>query len=297
MKDPYETLGVPKTASAEEIKKAYLRLAKKLHPDLNPGDKNAEERFKEISSANDFLSDPERRRRYDAGEIDATGAERPQHRFYRDYAGASGHQYESQSAYADFGDDDIFAELLKRRAQEARRARGADLRYRLDVDFLDAVNGAQKEIVLPQGGVLTVTIPAGIEEGQILRLRGKGAPAPGEGEAGDALIEISIRPHRFFTREGDDIFLDLPITITEAALGAEVKAPTPGGKVLLKIPKGSNAGTVLRLKGKGVSRADRRGDELVRLKVMMPTQPEPELEAFLSGWKPATPYDPRQDME
>ena len=125
MKDPYETLGVPRTASPDEIKKAYLRLAKKLHPDLNPGDKSAEERFKEISSANDFLSDPERRRRYDAGEIDATGAERPRHRFYRDYAGASGHQYESQSAYADFGDDDIFAELLKRRAQEARRAHSA----------------------------------------------------------------------------------------------------------------------------------------------------------------------------
>ena len=111
------------------------------------------------------------------------------------------------------------------------------------------------------------------------------------------MIEISIRPHRFFMREGDDIHLDLPITITEAALGAEVKAPTPSGKVLLKIPKGSNAGTVLRLKGKGVARGDRRGDELVRLKVMMPTQPEPELEAFLSGWKPAAPYDPRQDME
>jgi DnaJ-class molecular chaperone len=296
MKDPYETLGVPKTASPEEIKKAYLRLAKKLHPDLNPGDKNAEERFKEVSSANDFLADPERRRRYDAGEIDATGAERPRRQFYRDYADASG-QYESQAAYADYLDDDIFAELLKRRAQEARRARGADVRYRLDVDFLDAVNGAQKEIVLPQGGALNVTIPAGIEDGQILRLRGKGAPSPGEGEAGDALIEISIRPHRFFTREGDDIHLDLPITITEAALGAEVKTPTPSGKVLLKIPKGSNAGTVLRLKGKGVARGDRRGDEFVRLKVMMPTQPEPELEAFLSGWKPSAPYDPRQDME
>ncbi len=297
MKDPYETLGLAKTASPEEIKKAYLRLAKKLHPDLNPGDKHAEEKFKEVSSANDFLSDPERRRRYDAGEIDATGAERPQHRYYRDYAGAAGHPYETQSGYADFADDDIFAELLRRRAQEARRARGADLHYRLEVDFLDAVNGARKEITLPQGGVLDVAIPAGIEEGQVLRLRGKGAPSPGEGEAGDALIEISIHPHRFFTREGDDIHLELPITISEAALGAEVRTPTPSGKVLLKIPKGSNTGTILRLKGKGVSRAGKKGDELVKLKVMMPAQPDPALEAFLSSWKPETRYDPRQDME
>ncbi|MEK4034847.1 DnaJ C-terminal domain-containing protein [Methylocystis sp. IM3] len=297
MKDPYETLGVPKTASPEDIKKAYLRLAKKLHPDLNPGDKTAEEKFKEVSSANDFLSDPDRRRRYDAGEIDATGAERPQHRYYRDYAGASGHQYETQSGYADFAEDEIFAELLRRRAQEARRARGADLHYRLEIDFLDAVNGAKKEIVLPQGGALDVTIPAGIEDGQVLRLRGKGAPAPREGEAGDALIEISIRPHRFFSREGDDIHLELPITITEAALGAEVKTPTPSGKVFLKIPKGSNTGTVLRLKGKGVAHGGRKGDELVRLKVMVPAQPESELEAFLSSWKPATRYDPRQDLE
>jgi DnaJ-class molecular chaperone len=297
MKDPYETLGVPKTATPEEIKKAYLRLAKKLHPDLNPGDKGAEEKFKDVSSANDFLSDAERRRRYDAGEIDASGVERPQRRYYRDYADATGHPYESQGAYADFTDNDVFAELLRRRAQEARRARGADLQYRLDVDFLDAVNGATKEIVLPQGGALHVTIPAGIEDGQTLRLRGKGAPAPGEGEAGDALIEISIRPHRFFSREGDDIHLDLPITIAEAALGAEVKAPTVSGKVILKIPKGSNSGAVLRLKGKGVARGDRRGDQMVKLKVMMPTTTEPELDAFLSGWKPSTDYDPRRDME
>jgi DnaJ-class molecular chaperone len=298
MKDPYETLGVSKTATAEEIKKAYLRLAKKLHPDLNPGDKRAEEKFKEVSSANDFLSDPERRRRYDAGEIDAAGVEKPTQKFYKDYAGASGNSYENEAAYADFADtDSFFADLLRRRAQQARSVRGADQLYRLEIDFLDAINGAKKEIFLPQGGRLDVAIPAGIEEGQTLRLKGKGAPSPGEGEAGDALIEISIRPHAFFTREGNDIRLDLPVTVTEAALGAEVKTPTPGGFVLLKIPKGSNAGTVLRLKGKGVLRGEKRGDELVRLQVMLPTQPEPELEAFLAGWKPANPYDPRRGME
>jgi DnaJ-class molecular chaperone len=298
MKDPYETLGVAKTATPEEIKKTYLRLAKKLHPDLNPGDTHAEERFKEVSAANDFLSDPERRRRYDAGEIDATGAEKPQHRYYRDYASASGHPYESQAGYADYADsDDIFAELLRRRAQEARRARGADLHYRLDVDFLDAVNGAKKELLLPQGGALQVTIPAGIEDGQTLRLRGKGAPSPGEGEPGDALIEVSVRPHKFFIRQGDDILLELPITISEAALGGEVKAPMPSGGVLLKIPKGSNTGSTLRLKGKGVARGERRGDGLVKLKIMMPTKSEPELDAFLATWKPQSDYDPRRDME
>jgi DnaJ-class molecular chaperone len=298
MKDPYETLGVAKTATPEEIKKAYLRLAKKFHPDLNPGDKHVEEKFKEVSSANDFLSDPERRRRYDAGEIDAAGVEKPQHRFYKDYAEASGHPYETQSAYADFADaDNFFADLLRRRTHEGRRARGADQQYRLEIEFLEAVNGAKREIALPQGGRLHVTIPAGIEAGQTLRLKGKGAPSPGEGEAGDAFIEISVRPHPFFSRDGDDIRLDLPVSVIEAALGAEVKAPTPSGHVLLKIPKGSNTGTVLRLKGKGVSRGERRGDELVRLQVMMPTQPEPELEVFLSSWRPATRYDPRREME
>ena len=158
MKDPYETLGVAKTATPEEIKKAYLRLAKKFHPDLNPGDKHVEEKFKEVSSANDFLSDPDKRRRYDAGEIDAAGVEKPQHRFYKDYAEASGHPYETQSAYADFADaDNFFADLLRRRTHEGRRARGADQQYRLEIDFLEAVNGAKKEIALPQGGRLDVT--------------------------------------------------------------------------------------------------------------------------------------------
>ena len=298
MRDPYEILGVPKSSTAEEIKKAYLRLAKKLHPDLNPGDKHAEEKFKEVSNAHEFLSDPDRRRRYDAEEIDAAGVEQPQRRYYRDYAQGAGRPYESQSAYADFAEsDDFLAELLRRQAREARRARGADLHYKLEVDFMDAVNGATKEIAFPQGGGLRVTIPAGIEDGRVLRLRGRGAPASGEGEAGDALIEIAVRSHRLFTRQGDDIHLELPITVTEAVLGAEVKTPTPTGDVLLKIPKGSNAGAILRLKGRGVARNGHRGDELVTLKVMTPTHPEPELEAFLAQWKPVHAYDPRREME
>ena len=233
MKDPYQILGVAPTASAEEIRNAYRKLAKKLHPDLNPGNKHAEDQFKEVAAANDLLSDPEKRRRYDAGEIDASGAEKAPHpKYYRDYAGASGaHPYESQSGYADFaGADDLFAELLRRGAEQARRAPGADLHYGLAIGFLDAVNGAKKVITLPHGGTLHVTIPPGIEDGQILRLRGKGAPSRGEGEPGDALVEISIDPHRFFSRQGDDIHIDLPdhVAGSRARRGGQGADDQPG---------------------------------------------------------------------
>ena len=299
MRDPYEILGVAKTATADDIRKAYRKLAKKLHPDLNPGDKRAEEQFKEVAAANDLLSDPDKRRRFDAGEIDASGAEKapPNARYYRDYAGETGHPYEGRGAYGDFAQgDDMFAELLRRAAEQARRRPGADLHYELQVEFLDAANGATRTITLPGGGTLQVTIPGGVEDGQILRLRGKGAPSPGEGEPGDALVQIVVRPHRFFTREGDNILLDLPVTVKEAALGAEVRAPTTTGSVMLKIPKRSNTGDMLRLRGKGVKKRDGAGDELVKLKVMMPAEAEPELETFLAGWTPGSNYDPRKEM-
>ncbi len=156
------------------------------------------------------------------------------------------------------------------------------------------MTGASKVVTLPHGGTLHVAIPPGIEEGQSLRLKGKGAPAPGEGPPGDARVEVSIRPHRFFTREGDDIYLDLPVTPKEAALGAELRAPTPTGAVLLKIPKGSNTGSKLRLKGKGVQRPGAPGDEFVRLKVALPPKPDKALNEFLENWTPD--YDPRKDM-
>ena len=170
--------------------------------------------------------------------------------------------------------------------------------YRLPIDFLDAVNGASRRLTMPGGGSLDVTIPAGVQEGQILRLRGKGAPSPGEGPPGDALIEISVRPHRFFTRQDDDIHVELPVTLAEAALGGRVRAPTPTGPVMVTVPKGSNTGTTLRLKGKGVARrGGGHGDELVKLRVMLPTEPDPQLEAFLSSWQPGKTYDPRRDMQ
>jgi DnaJ-class molecular chaperone len=300
MKDPYDVLGVAKTATADEIRKAYRQLAKKLHPDLNPGDKHAEERFKEVSVANDLLSDPDKRKRYDAGEIDASGAEKapPQGRYYREYAaGGGGHPYENAQGYADYAEaDDLFAELLRRRAEQTRRMPGADLHYELAVPFLDAVNGVSRTITLPEGGTLQVTIPPGVEDGQILRLRGKGAPSPGEGPPGDALVQIVVEPHRFFTREGDNILVEVPITVKEAALGGEIRTPTTTGSVMLKIPKGSSSGDTLRLKGKGAKTRSGAGDELVRLKIVMPKTPDADLDAFLKTWTPPASYDPRKDM-
>lgn len=301
VKDPYEILGVTRAAAPDEVQKAYRRLAKKLHPDLNPGNTQAEAHFKEVAGAYDLLSDPEKRRRFDSGEIDASGSERPRERYYKDFAAeaAAGHPYENPSGYADFAQtDDFLAELLRRQTQQARRAPGADLHYRLSIEFLDAVNGANKRLTLPEGGSIDVTIPPGIQEGQILRLRGKGATSLGDGARGDALVEISIKPHRFFTQHGDDIHIELPVTLAEAVLGARVKVPTPTGPVILTVPKGSNTGAVLRLKGKGIPRrGGGHGDELVKLKVMLPTEPNPELETFLSTWSPGTNYDPRRDMQ
>jgi DnaJ-class molecular chaperone len=300
LKDPYETLGVERSASSDALQKAYRRLAKKLHPDLNPGDKESEERFKEVSAAYDLLSDPEKRARFDRGEIDATGAETPRQRFYKDFASEApaGSPYENYSGFADFAvSDDILSELLRRRADVHVRARGADVRYHLPIEFLEAVTGAVKRLTLPDGGTLDVTIPAGMHDGQVLRLRGKGRPGIGEGEPGDALVEVAIKPHPLFTREGNDVHLDLPVTLSEAVLGARVNVPTPTGTVTMTVPKGSNTGTVLRLRGKGVLRRDGgHGDELVRLKVMLPEKPDPELEAFAAGWQGGKTYDPRRDM-
>ena len=222
--DPYELLGVAKTAIEDEIRKAYRKLAKELHPDLNPGDAGAEERFKEVTAAYDLLSDKDKRARYDKGEIDASGAERAYEHFYRRYAEADGGgRYASNSGFEDFsGMSDLFSELFARRGGgqgTAFRARGSDLRFSLQVSFLDAANGATRRIVLPEGGTLDLAIPAGTRDGAVLRLKEKGAPGLGGGPPGDALVAIAVADHPVFRREGDDIVLDLPVTIDEAALG------------------------------------------------------------------------------
>jgi DnaJ-class molecular chaperone len=296
--DPYETLGVKKDASAEEIQKAYRALAKKLHPDLNPGNKQAEESFKNVSSAYALLSDPDKRARFDRGEIDASGAERPRYRSYRDFADSEGGSpYTSGAGFADFGEsDDILSEIFSRGgARGSFRMRGQDALYRLRLDLLDAVNGGKQQITLPDGAVLDVSIPAGTREGQVLRLRGKGGPGIGGGPPGDALVQIEVAPHPLFTRDGDDIRVELPVSLGEAVQGANVTVPTPTGPVNMSVPNWSNTGRVLRLRGRGVLRPDgTRGDEYVTLKVMLPDKPDPELEKLIAEWPGAKAYNPRQ---
>ncbi len=297
-RDPYEVLGVQRSASAADIQKEYRKLAKKLHPDLNPGDAEAEEKFKEVASAYDLLSDPDKRKRYDNGEIDASGAERPPQQFYRHYAGGpEAHTYANESGYADFLDEDVLASIL-RGARRSRPMPARDIRYHLPVDFLTAVNGGTARVGLPDGSTLDVAIPPGARDGQILRLRGKGELGEGGGEPGDGLVEIETLPHRFFTRDGDDIHLTLPVSLSEAVLGGEVTVPTPTGAVSMKLPKGANSGAKLRLKGKGAARADgTRGDEYVTLKVMLPDKIDPELESFVANWPAGKAQNPRAGME
>jgi DnaJ-class molecular chaperone len=290
--DPYTILGVKRDAAQEDIQKAYRRMAKKYHPDINPGNAKAESQFKEIAGAYDLLSDASKRKRFDDGEIDAQGVDRPRQRPYRDYADSSSNPYTSRAGFSDFeGADELFSEIFGRSGRGRNpniKARGQDLQYRLTIDFLDAVNGARTQMALPGGSTLEVTIPPGVHAGQTLRLRGKGQVGQGGGPAGDALVEIEVRPHRVFTRKGDDIFVDLPISLTDAVLGGKISVPTPSGFVQMTVPKWANSGTVLRLKGKGArGRADGYGDEYVTLKLTLPDAPDPELERFVAQWTPA----------
>jgi DnaJ-class molecular chaperone len=302
MKSPYDILGISPGSSDDDIQRAYRALAKKYHPDLHPDDKDAEERFKELSAAYSLLSDPEKRAQFDRGEIDASGAEQRERSFYRAYADAN-----DRGKYSPFGADgeegfsaeDIFAEVFGQAARgdaHARfRMRGADVTYSLRCPFLDAVNGATTRISLPDGKSLDVVIPKGTRDRQTLRLKGQGMPGIGGGSAGDAFVEIHIEPHAYFQRKDNNIHVEVPVTLSEAVLGGKIRVPTIDGNVSLTVPPGSNTGTSLRLRGKGVfsGQGGARGDQYVKLIVVLPDEPDEELAEFLKRWSPSRPYDVR----
>jgi len=286
MKDPYDILGVARTASADDIKKAYRRLARELHPDNNQGTSRAEERFKDLSVAYDLLSDATKRGRYDRGEIDAHG-----HPATRrgPFASGAGRRPRSRSA---------FEEFFKRR--DARQNAnvtidGSNVSYSLKVAFLEAAKGANKHVTMTNGKRLAVTIPPGTRSGQVLRLKGQGMDGIGGGKDGAALVEILVEPDPLFVLDGDDIHLEFPVSLPEAILGARLEVPTIHGAVHLTVPEGSNSGTRLRLKGKGIDnpKTKVRGNQYVTLKVVLPKKIDKELTEFIREWSGDNDYDVR----
>jgi DnaJ-class molecular chaperone len=300
---PYQVLGVAPGAGADDIRKAYRKLAKQFHPDLNPGKPEAEARFKSVSAAYDILSDPEKKGRYDRGEIDETGAERPRYSYRPHAEGAQGRKYAPDGEVNIEDLDDLFAMFGQRGRSRSGGGRqgfampGQDSLYALTVELAEAATGGTRRLSLAQDQWLDVTIPAGIADGQVLRLKGKGQPGLGGGPPGDALIEVHIAPHPFLHRDGDHIRLELPVSLAEAVLGARVTVPTVTGPVTMTIPKGSDSGAQLRLRGKGVQRKGHEGDQYVTLKIVIGDAGDAELAKFLEGWSTAHPADPRHGMD
>jgi DnaJ-class molecular chaperone len=287
MKDPYDILGVERSADDAAIRSAYRKLAKKFHPDVNPGKADAAARFGEISSAYDLLSDKDKRARFDRGEIDAEGHEVPPARAY--YRDATGH--EAYGGSSGFSQEDLESYFSQAFGAGGRRSdwgasgnprRGRDMQYSLTVSFVDAAIGTQRRLTLPEGKTLDVRIPAGTEDGHVLRLRGQGGAGWNGAPAGDALIEIAVAPDPRFHRDGDDIVTDVAVSLKEAVLGASLEVPTVHGPVRLSVPAGSGTGTRLRLRGKGI----RQGHQFVQLQVVVPPGDEPELAEFLRNWTP-----------
>ena len=308
--DLYQRLGIKRGASEAEIKKAYRSLAKQLHPDRNTDNPKAAERFAQVTQAYDLLSDKDKRARYDRGEIDEDG--NPKSPFGAGFGGySSGGARPGQSGPEGFPGgfeggntadlSDLFEGLFgaaaaaRGRRPGTRNAapsgfrprtrgpqKGADIAYRLKVPLIDAATLAPQRITLADGKTIDLKLPKGLEDGTRIRLTGKGEP--GRGGPGDAIVTISVAPHPFYTRDNDDIRLNLPVTLSEAVLGAKVKVPTPDGPVMLTIPKGSSSGRVLRLKGRGFTgKAGKRGDQLVTIHIDLPAG-DAELEAFAGRW-------------
>jgi DnaJ-class molecular chaperone len=317
MRDPYEVLGLAKTASAAEIKSTYRRLAKKYHPDQSKEAK-AKEKFAEIGSAYEIVGDEKKRGAFDRGEIDAEG--KPRNQGFEGFAGAGRRSRTRQGGGAgfqhfdfDFGggdfnrgaaggagiDPDILAELFG--AQGAARARtprrGEDVAVAATVPLAMAATGGSARVTLPNGKTLDVAIPVGVEEGKQIRLRGQGQPGGGAAPNGDALVTIHYAPHPLFKVEGRDLRLDLPITLYEAVLGGKVRAPTLSGEVELAIPPGASSGRTLRLRGKGLPAGDgRHGDLLATLRIVLPSDSDPELAGLMQRWRDEKSYDPREAM-
>ena len=319
MKDPYQVLGVPKTASEADIKKAFRSLAKKHHPDKHAGDAAAQKRFQEISGAYDILGDTEKRAQYDAGAIGADGNPKygasgagggfdPRQGGFRQGnpfgAGFGGGAREFHFNFDEApggaaGFEDIFADLMgggRRGRGPARAAKGEDLSAAVTVSFDEAANGGTRRVVLQNGEQIDVKIPVGVKDGQVIRVKGRGGAGRGGGPNGDILLTVSVAPHPFMTRDGNDIRMDLPVTLKEAVLGGKVPVPTLTGAVSLSVPPNSNSGTMLRLKGKGIAAhgGEAAGDLYVRLVISLPEKPDESLKGFASGW--AADYDPRTKM-
>ena len=313
-RDPYQELGVTRSAGADDIRKAFRKLAKQHHPDANPGDKASEERFKRVSAAFDILGDEEKRKKFDRGEIDADGREtfrgfNPGQGPWGQagggpYGNGGGRGFEGGAQFEGVDINDILGDMFGRRGGGAGASggfgfgggKGADVRARLDIDLEESILGATKRIQFSDGRTMDVTIPKGASEGQVLRLKGQGHP--GQRGPGDALIELHIRPHPVFKRKRDRLQMDLPISLPDAVLGGKVQAPTPDGVVSLKVPKGSNSGSILRLKARGLvdPRTGKRGDLMARLVVTLPDETDPKLEAFAEELRRERPYTPRRRL-
>jgi DnaJ-class molecular chaperone len=305
--DPYATLGVARTASEAEIKKAYRKLAKELHPDRNKDNPKASERFSTVTNAYDLLTDKDKRARFDRGEIDGDG--NPAAPFGFGGGGQGGFRPgPGGSPFEADGPDlsDIFEGMFSGGGRggggfsgfggfgRRQQPKGANVAYRLNVSFTDAATLSPQRITLADGKTIDLKLQPGLESGAQMRLAGKGQPGPGG--AGDGMVTINIQPHRFFTRDGDDVRLDLPISLSEAVLGASVRVPTVEGAVMLTIPPGSTSGKVLRLRGRGFHKKDGgRGDQMVTLMVDLPVGDDALVE-FVRGWKDRDKSNPRGNM-
>jgi len=315
MRDPYEVLGVPRGASAAAIKSAFRKLAKKHHPDSNKDDPKAAARFSEINTANEILGDEDKRKQFDRGEIDAEG--KPRFTGFPVGGGAGGRAgpggFESYNFRSGGGGgfEDILNSMFANAGRGARGGAGRaapfefetggigldlDLTVAMSVTLEEAINGAEKRVRLPTGKELNVKIPAGVINGQQIRLRGQGETAQGH-PPGDLLITVNIAPHPFFKVDGSDLRVDLPITLYEAVLGGKVRVPTLGGAVELSIPKNTSSGRTFRLKGKGLPKATGTpGDLFVTTRIMLPDGNDSDLEALMQKWREGHPYNPRSDL-